>query len=82
MEVMKILWQKLILIRKRINIRYWPRITRMHEYDIDARIHRMAVQKRTGEWYEEQIIRIKNGFKLYYYDEGCVDWVDEWREVS
>ena len=38
---------------------YWPRITRMHEYDIDARIHRMAVQKRTGEWYEEQIIRIK-----------------------
>ncbi len=60
---------------------YWPRITRMHEYDIDARIHRMAVQKRTGEWYEEQIIRIKNGFKLYYYDEGCVDWVDEWDEV-
>jgi len=60
---------------------YWPRITRMHEYDIDARIHRMAVQKRTGEWYEEQIIRIKNGFKLYYYDEGCVKWVDEWDEV-
>ena len=60
---------------------YWPRITRMHEHDIDARIHRMAVQKRTGEWYEEQIIRIKNGFKLYYYDEGCVEWVDEWDEV-
>lgn len=60
---------------------YWPRITRMHEYDIDARIQGMAVQKRTGEWYEEQIIRIKNGLKLYYYDEGCVEWVDEWDEV-
>jgi hypothetical protein len=40
----------------------------------------MAVQKRTGGWYEEQIIRLGE-FKLYYYDEGCVEWVDEWDEV-
>ena len=56
----------------------------------------MSVQARTGEWFDNWIEAIQassmscryslityNGrfIPLFYYDEGCVEWVDEWDEV-
>jgi len=56
----------------------------------------MSVQARTGEWFDNWIEAIQassmscryslityNGrfIPLFYYDEGCVEWSDEWDEV-
>ena len=44
----------------------------------------LKVQKRTGEWFEPDwpaATRSYGAYPLYYYDEGCVEWVDEWDEV-
>ena len=56
----------------------------------------MSVQARTGEWFDNWIEAIQASsmscryslityndrfIPLFYYDEGCVEWVDEWDEV-
>ena len=44
----------------------------------------LKVQKRTGEWFEPDWSATEQSYgayPLFYYDEGCVEWVDEWDEV-
>ena len=48
--------------------------------------YKITLQQRTGEWIEKDftLLPLFQGglpFPLFYYDEGCVDWVDEWDEV-
>ena len=48
--------------------------------------YKITLQQRTGEWIEKDftLLPLFQGglpFPLFYYDEGCVEWVDEWDEV-
>jgi len=48
--------------------------------------YKITLQQRTGEWIEKDftLLPFFHGslpFPLFYYDEGCVEWSDEWDEV-
>lgn len=57
---------------------YWPEF---NWNGFKARHHQMSVQKITGEWYENPIPTHTPYIKLYYYDEQCIEWSEDWSET-
>ena len=57
---------------------YWPEF---NWNGFKARHHQMSVQKITGEWYENPIPIHTPYIKLYYYDEQCIEWSEDWSET-
>lgn len=48
--------------------------------------YKITLQQRNGEWIEKDFRSLplfQGGlpFPIFYYNEGCVEWVDEWDEV-
>lgn len=48
--------------------------------------YKITLQQRTGKWIEKDFrsLPLFHGglpFPVFYYDEGCVEWIDEWDEV-
>ncbi|WPX99700.1 hypothetical protein Megpolyxen_01598 (plasmid) [Candidatus Megaera polyxenophila] len=48
--------------------------------------YKITLQQRTGEWIEKDFSSLPLFYgslpwPLFYYDEGCVEWIDEWDEV-